>query len=140
MNTMKTTANTPGVRILGNKILLLGAAVLMVVAAVQKPSMLLLLLTPKGMAATAIRLFVGLLAAVGIRACLPDLVRRPYAPHQGRWRTFASFVLMIALLAAMYSVLGSRAFSALRLGDLVMHRAYVTQVLAFAALWLTLLK
>jgi len=37
-------------------------------------------------------------------------------------------------------MLGSRAFSGLRLGDLVMYRAFLTQVLAFALLWLTLLK
>jgi hypothetical protein len=137
MNTLKTT---PGMRILGNKILLLGAAVLMVVAAVQKPSMLLLLLTPKGMASTAIRLFVGLLAAVGIRACLPGMARRPYAPHPGGWRTLASFVLMAALLAAMHATLGDRTFSGLRLVDLVMHRAFLTQSIAFTVLWLVALR
>ena len=137
MNTLKTT---PGIRILGSKILLLGAVVLMVVAVGQKPSMLPLLLTPKGMAATAIRLFTGLLTAVCIRACFPGMARRPYVLRPGGWRTLASFVLMAALLAAMYSVLGSRAFSGLRLGDLMMHRAFLTQVLAFALLWLSLLK
>jgi hypothetical protein len=140
MNAMKTTAHVPGIRILGSKILLLGAVVLMVVAVGQKPSMLLLLLTPKGMAATAIRLFMGLLAAVCIRAYLPGTARRPNALQPGGWRTLASFVLMAALLAAMYTVLGSRAFSGLRLGDLLMHRAFLTQVLAFALLWLRLLK
>lgn len=34
----------------------------------------------------------------------------------------------------MYAVLGSRTFSGLRLGDLVMDRAFLTQVLAFAVM------
>jgi hypothetical protein len=129
-----------GIRWLVNKILLLLAAALMAVAVTQKPSMLLLLLTPTAMVATAILLFMGLLAAACIRTCVPSPIGRPYALLPGGWRTFAAFVLTLGLLALLYNVFGSQPFGKLRMGDLVMHKAYVTQLVAFALLWLALLR
>jgi hypothetical protein len=137
---LRPTAKTLGLRTLSGKLLFLLAVVLMAVAVTQKPSMLLLCITPKGMAATALRLFMGLLAAVVIKACIPGMARRSHALLGSRWNTLVAFALMLILLALMCSVLGSRAFSTLRLGDLVMHRAYVTQSLAFTVLWLATLR
>jgi hypothetical protein len=137
---LRPTTKTLSLRTLSGKLLLLLAVVLMAVAVTQKPSMLLLSVTPKGMAATALRLFTGLLAAVVIKACVPGMARRSHALLGSRWNTLVAFALMLILLALMCSVLGSRAFSTLRLGDLVMHRAYVTQVVAFSVLWLAMLR
>jgi hypothetical protein len=136
---MKPPARTLGVRISG-KLLFLLAAILMGVAVAQKPSILLLCITPKGMAATALRLFMGLLAAVAIRACIPGVARRSHSLQSGRWNTLIAFALMLVLLALVHRVMGPRAFTSLRLDDLVMHKAYLTQSLAFTVLWLAMLR
>jgi hypothetical protein len=136
---MKPPARTLGVRING-KLLVLLAMALMGAAMAQKPSMLLLCITPKGMAATALRLFMGLLAAVVIKACVPGMARWSHALLGSRWNTLIAFALMLILLTLVYRVLGSRAFTTLRLGDLVMHKAYLTQSVAFTVLWLAMLR
>jgi hypothetical protein len=140
MNMIKPLAKARGIYILSGKLLSLLAVVLMAVAVTQKPSMLLLSVTPRGMAATALRLFMGLLAAVVIKACVPGMARRSHALLGSRWNTLIAFALMLILLTLVYRVLGPRAFTTLRLGDLVMHKAYLTQVIAFMVLWLAMLR
>ncbi len=137
---MRSSANRLWVHILSGKLLVLLAVVLMGVAIAEKPSMLLLTAAPRGMAATSARLFLGLLIALSVKACVPGIIRRPHVLHRGRWKTLVAFVLMLILLALAYRVLGSRAFSTLRLSDLVAHRAYLTQSIAFTVLWLALLR
>jgi hypothetical protein len=136
---MKSTVRTFGAYISG-KLLFLLAVVLMGVAVAQKPSMLLLCITPKSMAATTIRLFMGLLTAMVISACVPSMARRSHGLLGGRGNTLIAFTLMLILLALVYRVMGPRAFATLRLSDLVMHRAYLTQSLAFTVLWLAMLR
>jgi hypothetical protein len=140
MNMIKPLAKARGIYILSGKLLLLLAAVLMGIAVAQKPSMLLLCITPKGMAATALRLFMGLLAAMVIKVCVPSMARRSHALLGNRWNTLIAFALMLILLTLVYRVLGPRAFTTLRLGDLVMHKAYLTQSVAFTVLWLAMLR
>ncbi len=125
---------------ISGKLLFLLAVVLMGVAVAQKPSMLVLCITPKGVAATAVRLFMALLTAMVIRSCVPGMARRSHALLRGRWKPLVAFALVLVLLALVYRVLGPRAFTTLRLGDLVMHRAYLTQVIAFSVLWLAILR
>jgi len=55
-------------------------------------------------------------------------------------RTLVAFALTLGLLALLYNVFASLPFTKLRIGDLVMHKAYATQVIAFTLLWLALLK
>lgn len=124
----------------GRKLLLLAAIMLMAITVYQKPSTLLLLALPKVMAATTVRLLFGLLAALGIRACLGHSVWKSNMFNFSRLKNLLLLALMIALLVFMYKLLGSRAFSGLRVGDLLMHRAFITQLVAFTALWLSLLR
>ena len=128
---MKPRVRTSGAYIRG-KLLFLLAVTLMGVAVAQKPSMLLLCIAPKGLAATAVRLFMGLLTAMAVRACVPGMARRSHALLGGRWSTLVAFALMLVLLGFVYGMVGNRSFSALRLSDLIMYRAYVTQSVAFS--------
>ena len=80
--------NILGMHWLVGKILLLSAVVLMVIAVMQKPSMLLLFLMPTAIAATAVRLFMGLLVAAAIKACVPSFTR-PTGPPVQRLRQSA---------------------------------------------------
>jgi len=125
-------------RWLTSKILLVLAAALLILAIAQKPSTLLLLLTPTAMVATALRLLMGLLAAACIRTFVP--LRRSRTLLPGGWRICLAFALTIGLLVLIHSVLGNHAFGKLRMGDLVMHKAYITQLIAFTLLWLGLLR
>jgi hypothetical protein len=124
----------------GHKLMLLAAGALLAVAFLQRPSMLLGLLTPKGMAATTVRIFAGFLLACLVQASFrqPGWQARRFVAT--RSRNLAPLALMLTLLAFMYVILGGRAFGGLRLDDLVMRRACFTQVLALALLWLRLLK
>lgn len=136
----RSTAKTPGLRVVSGKLFLLLAVVLIGIAVAQKPSMLLSCITPKGIAATALRLFMGLLTALVIDACVPGMARRSHALLRGRWKPLVAFALMLVLLSLVHGMLGSRAFSTLQLSDLAMHRAYLTQSIAFSMLWLAILR
>lgn len=140
MSLRRSTARILSLRLVSGKLLLLLAIALMGMAVAQKPSMLLLCITPKGMAATTLRLFMGLLIAVCVRSSVLSMLRGPYALRRRRWKSHIAFALMFILLAFAYEVLGSQAFTTLRLSDLVAHKAYVMQSVAFAVLWLVFLK
>lgn len=129
-----------GMRWFIGKLLLLVAAVLILVSIVQKPSILLLCFMPTAMAATAVRLLLGLLAAVAIRACTPSLMGRSRALFPGGWRTFMALALTIALLALLYNIFGNGPFRKLGAAKVVGHKAYVTQLVALTLLWLALLR
>ena len=122
------------------KLMLLGAAVLLIIGLLQRPTTLLGLVTPKGMAAMTVRVFVGFLVACLAGTMVhqsPWKIRRSFG---ARSRNLESLLLMIALLVLMYTIAGGRAFGGLRLNDLVLHRAFLTQVLAFAVMWLAVLR
>ena len=129
-----------GMRWFVRKLLLLVAAVLIVVSIVQKPSILLLCFMPTAMAATAVRLLLGLLAAIAIKACTPSLTWRSRAFLPGGWRTLVAFGLTLGLFALLYNVFGSAPFRKLGAADVVGHKAYVTELVALIFLWLALLR
>ena len=120
------------------KLLLLVAVALMVVSIVQRPSILLLCFMPTAMAATAVRLLLGLLAAIAIKACTSSLARRSRALLPGGWRTLVAFGLILGLSALLYNIFGSAPFRKLGAADVVGHKAYVTQFVALTFLWLAL--
>ena len=122
------------------KLMLLGAAVLLVIGLLQRPTTLLGLVTPKGMAAMTVRVFMGFLLACTVRASLRQSTWRAGRSILARPWNLAPAFLMLVTLILMYTILGDRAFSGLRLGELVMHRAFLTQILAFAGLWFAMLK
>jgi hypothetical protein len=122
------------------KLMFLAAGVLLAVGLLQRPRTLLGLLTPKGMAAMTVRVFVGFLLACLVWTLVQQSAWKIRRSIGARSRNLVSLLLMVALLALMYTVLGSRAFGGLRLSDLVMHRAFLTQILAFAVMWLALLR
>jgi hypothetical protein len=132
MNVMRT----PVIHLVIGKILLVSAVALVLLAIMQKPTIVVLLLTPTGVGATVVRLFLGLLAAVGIRSFLSGMLRGSRRRTRVSWKTIVAFGAMIALLVLVYAMLGSGAFTGLRPGGLVANRAYVTQLVAFTLLWL----
>ncbi len=134
----RKTTNALGV--LAGKVLLLLTGVLMVVAVVQKPSMLLLFFIPTAMAATAVRLLLGLLLAAAIKTCVSNVTPRSRTLLSGRLRILLALALTIALLALLCNIFGSAPFRKLGADDVVMHKAYVTQLVAFTLLWLALLR
>ena len=122
------------------KLTLLGAGVLLVIGLLQRPTTLLGLVTPKGMAAMTIRIFIGLLMAVMAGTLVQQSAWKTRRSIGARSRNLVSLLLMVALLVLMYTIAGGRAFGGLRLSDLVLHRACLTQVLAFAVMWLAVLR
>jgi len=122
------------------KLMLLGAAALLVVGLLQRPTTVLVLLTPKGMAAMTVRVFMGFLLACTVRASLRQSTWRAGRSILARPWNLVPALLMLVTLILMYAILGDRAFSGLRLGDLVMHRAFLTQIVAFAVLWLAAMR
>ncbi len=131
---------TSAVGLLGRKILVVSAAALFVLSIAQKPSMVLLFVMPTAMVAMAVRLVLGLLVAVAIKTCVPNLTRRSRTLLPGGWRTLLALALTIALLALLYNVFGNATFRKLGADDVVAHKACVTQLAAFTLLWLALLK
>ena len=121
-------------------LILLVAGSLIVISILQRPSTMLGLLTPKGMAAMTVRVFVGFLLACTVRASLRQSTWRAGRSILARpWNLVPAFLMLVTLIL-MYTILGDRAFTGLRLGDLVMHRAFLTQILAFAVLWFATLR
>ena len=121
-------------------LILLVAGSLIVISILQRPSTMLGLLTPKGMAAMTVRVFVGFLLACTVRASLRQSTWRAGRSILARPWNLAPAFLMLVTLILMYTILGDRAFTGLRLGDLVMHRAFLTQIVAFAILWIATLR
>ena len=121
-------------------LILLVAGSLIVISVLQRPSTMLGLLTPKGMAAMTVRVFVGFLLACTVRASLRQPTWRSGRSILARPWNLVPALLMLVTLILMYAILGDRAFSGLRLGDLVMHRAFLTQIVAFAVLWLAAMR
>jgi len=121
-------------------LILLVAGSLIVISVLQRPSTVLGLLTPKGMAAMTVRVFVGFLLACTVRASLRQPTWRAGRSILARPWNLVPALLMLVTLILMYAILGDRAFSGLRLGDLVMHRAFLTQIVAFAVLWLAAMR
>jgi len=122
------------------KLMLLGAAALLVIGLLQRPTTLLGLVTPKGMAAMTVRVFIGFLLACLAGTLVQQSPWRIGRSVGARSRNLMSLLLMVALLTLMYTIAGGRAFGGLRLSDLVLHRAFLTQVLAFAVMWLAVLR
>ena len=87
-----------------------------------------------------VRVFVGFLLACTVRTSLRQSTRRAGRLILARPWNLAPALVMLVTLILMYTILGDRAFSGLRLGDLVMHRAFLTQILAFAVLWLAAMR
>lgn len=137
---MRSGVKRLGGNTLSSRLLALSAVALMGVALAQKPSMLLLSVTPRGMAATLVRLLLGLPLAAGARVCVPGIIGGPCSSRRSGRRTLVAFALVLVVLITTHRVLGNRVFATVRLGDLIAHRAHLTQLVAFTLLWLTLLR
>jgi len=122
------------------KLMLLGAAALLVIGLLQRPTTLLGLVTPKGMAAMTVRVFIGFLVAGMAGTLMQQSAWKIRRSVGARSRNLVSLLLMVTLLVLMYTIAGGRAFGGLRLNDLILHRAFLTQVSAFAVMWLAVLR
>ena len=118
---------------------LIGAGILLILAILTSPSVLLCLVSSKGLAGAALVVGAGLFAAMGIREFAEALLRGPGNP----WyvRPGALFFLLIVLICvnALASLVCNLAFGLLRLSHIIPQRALIFEFMAMGFLWIAIL-